>query len=149
MTSRTSSAAAIEATGVGRRVLAGAVGGVAGGLVFGMMMAMMGMLTMIASMMGSHSAWVGFGIHVMISIVYGIIFTLLAARWFTSWGKGLLAAVIYALILWLIGPLMIMPMMAHMPLFAFTGTTMLSLMGHIIYALILAAIAIPISRRRA
>lgn len=144
-----SASSAREVAGLGRRVLAGAVGGIAGGLVFGMMMAVMGMLTTIASMMGSNSAWVGFGIHMMISIVYGIIFALIAGRWFVSWGKSLLAAVLYVLILWVIGPLMIMPIMAHMPVLAFTGTTMLSLMGHIIYGLILAAVAILISRKRA
>lgn len=145
----TSSTPAREVSGLGRRVIAGAVGGAVGGLMFGMMMAMMGMLTMIAGMMGSHSAWIGSGIHMMISIVYGIIFVLLAGRWFTSWGKGILAAVVYAIVLWVIGPLIIMPVMLHMPLFAFTGTNMLSLMGHLIYAVILAVVAIPISRRRA
>lgn len=149
MTAHTSSSAGYEFAGPGRRVLAGAIGGVAGGLVFAMMMAMMGMLTMIAGMMGSSSAGVGFGIHMMISIVYGIIFALLASRWLTSWGKSLIAAMVYGILLWVIGPLIVMPMMMSMPVFTFSGTTMMSLVGHLVYALITAAITVLIARRHA
>lgn len=137
------------AAGIGRRVVFGALGGVAGGLVFAMMMAMMGMLTMIAGMMGSSSPGVGFGIHMMISIVYGIVFAVIASRWLTSWPKGLGIAMVYGIVLWVVGPLIIMPMMMGNPVFAFTGATMMSLMGHVIYALVVAVIALPMIRRHA
>ncbi len=55
-----------------RRISAGVIGGIAGGLVFGVLMAMMGMLPMIASMIGSNSPLVGFGIHTVISILIGL-----------------------------------------------------------------------------
>lgn len=133
----------------GRRASAGALGGVAGGLVFGMMMAMMGMLPMIAGMMGSNSAGVGAGIHLMISIIYGVAFALLAAAWLGSWGRALFAAAIYGIALWVIGPLIVMPMMMGTALFALTATTMASLMGHLVYALLTAAVTVMIIRRRA
>ncbi|PKQ36103.1 MAG: hypothetical protein CVT61_02390 [Actinobacteria bacterium HGW-Actinobacteria-11] len=149
MTAHTSNArSGYEFAGFGRRVLGGAVGGAAGGIVFGAMMAMMGMLVMIAGMMGSSSPWVGFGIHMTISIFYGIVFTVLATRWLGSWAKGLLVGAIYGIILWVIGPLLIMPMMMGGALFAFNTTTMMSLIGHIIYGLVVAAVAIPMVRRR-
>lgn len=149
MSAQSSSLADQQVAGFGRRITAGAVGGVAGGIVFGMMMAMMGMLTMIAGMMGSSSVLVGWGIHMMISIVYGIVLAVLASRWLGSWGSSLLVGMVYGIVLWIVGPLVVMPMMMGMPLFAFTGTTMMSLMGHIIYGLITAAVSLLILRRRA
>ncbi|MDN5821875.1 MAG: DUF1440 domain-containing protein [Brachybacterium sp.] len=149
MTAHTLDSTGHRTAAAGRRTLAGALGGIAGGLVFGMMMARMGMLTMIAGMMGSSSAGVGFGIHMMISIVFGIGFSVLAARWLGSWGRSLLAAVVYGIVLWVFGPLLVMPMMMGTAVFAVTGTTMMSLMGHLIYALITAAVTVLISRRRA
>ena len=134
----------------GRRAIAGLLGGLAGGAVFGMLMAMMGMLITIASMVGSHSAWVGFGIHLMISIVYGLVLTLLfATRFLTSYGRGTLTGLVYGVVLWIIGPLLIMPMMLGMPLLAFNLTVMLSLMGHMIYGLLLALVAVRILKGRA
>lgn len=148
MTAHTSTTGFTTA-GLGRRLLAGAVGGIAGGVVFGMMMSMMGMLTTVAGMVHSTSPILGFGIHIMISIFYGLVFALLGGRWLTSWGRGLTAGAIYGVILWVLGPLIMMPLMLGGAVFSFGATTMLSLMGHLIYALILAAVAVPIARRRA
>lgn len=141
---------AAVSTPLGRRVTAGIAGGLAGGIVFGMLMAMMGMLVTIASMMGSQSPWVGFGIHLMISIVYGLVLTLFfAARFLTSYGRGTLTGLVYGVVLWITGPLLIMPMMLGMPLFTFNLTVMLSLMGHMIYGVILALVAVRILKARA
>jgi hypothetical protein len=60
-----------------QRIIGGVVGGVAGGLVFGAMMAMMGMLPMVASVVGSKSAMVGFIYHMFNSVIIGIAFGLL------------------------------------------------------------------------
>ncbi|MDJ0458003.1 hypothetical protein PUN71_012385 [Arthrobacter sp. NQ7] len=137
-------------TPLGRRVTAGLTGGLAGGIVFGILMAMMGMLVTIASMMGSQSPWVGFGIHLMISIVYGLVLTLFfATRFLTSYGRGTLTGLVYGVVLWIIGPLLIMPMMLGMPLFTFNLTVMLSLMGHMMYGVILALVAVRILKGRA
>ncbi|PRB13308.1 hypothetical protein CQ042_13990 [Microbacterium sp. MYb62] len=129
-------------------MLAGALGGIAGGLVFGAMMATMGMLPMLAGMVGSTSPWVGFGIHMMISVFFGVVFTAVASRWLRTWGTGLLVSMLYGIVLWVVGPLVVMPMMMGGPLFAFTAGSMMSLMGHVIYALVLSAVAVPMLRRR-
>jgi uncharacterized membrane protein YagU involved in acid resistance len=137
-----------EATGFGRRILIGALGGIAGGLVFGAMMATMGMLPMLAGMVGSTSPWVGFGVHMMISVFFGVIFTAVAYRWLRTWGTGLLVSILYGIVLWVVGPLVVMPMMMGGPLFALTAGSMMSFMGHVIYALVLGAVAVPMLRRR-
>lgn len=132
-------------TGIGRRVLAGAAGGVAGGIVFGILLAVMGMLPVIASMVGSGSAVVGFGVHLMISVMIGLGLTLLFGnRLLTSYRRGALVGLGYGAIWWVLGPLMIMPVMMGMPLFAPDLTALMSLMGHLIYGVTLGLVAVRV-----
>lgn len=129
---------------LGRRITAGAVGGVAGGLVFGVLMSMMGMLPMIASMVGSDSAVVGFGIHLVISVLIGLGLTVPFAGLLTSYGRAALIRLAYGVLWWVLGPLLIMPTMLGMPLFMIDATAMWSLMGHLIYGVILALVAVRV-----
>ncbi|MHB1172923.1 MAG: hypothetical protein ACYCZY_10625 [Lacisediminihabitans sp.] len=150
MTTVATHSAHVSSTSLARRAAAGVIGGLAGGLVFGTLMAMMGMLTVIASMVGSNSVWVGFGIHLMISVVFGLGLTVLFGnRLLTGYGKGALVGLGYGAIWWVLGPLMIMPIMLGMPLFAVNPTAALSLMGHMIYGVILALVAVRILKSRA
>ena len=59
-----------------QQLVAGIIGGVVGGLAFGALMAMMGMLPMVASIVGSKSALVGFLYHMFNSVVIGAVFGL-------------------------------------------------------------------------
>jgi uncharacterized membrane protein YagU involved in acid resistance len=121
---------------LGKLVTGGIVGGIAGGIAFGMLMAMMGMLPMIASLAGSDSAVVGFGIHMLISAfigaTFGVIFGPASRTYMTGLGWGLL----YGAVWWVLGPMTIMPTMMGMGLqfgAAFTTPLLMSLMGHLIY----------------
>lgn len=130
-----------------RRATAGVLGGLAGGIVFGMLMAMMGMFAMIAALVGSASPWAGFGIHMVISIGYGLILTLFFSRFLGSYGRGSVTGLIYGVVLWVIGPLLVMPLMLGMPVFAFNAAVMMSLMGHLLYGLVVALVAVWTLRR--
>ncbi len=107
-------------------------------------MAMMGMLATIASMVGSASPWVGFGVHLVISILIGLGLTVPFAALLTSYGKGALVGLGYGLLWWILGPLLIMPMMMGMPLFTINAMALMSLMGHLIYGVILAVVAVRV-----
>ncbi|NUP59886.1 MAG: hypothetical protein HOQ04_11305 [Pseudarthrobacter sp.] len=107
-------------------------------------MAMMGMLPMIASMVGSNSALVGFGIHMVISILIGVGLTVPFAGLLTTYGRGTLIGMAYGAFWWVLGPLLIMPMMLGMPLFMVNATAGWSLMGHLIYGIILAVVAVRV-----
>lgn len=131
-----------------RRVLAGAVGGIAGGLVFGILMAMMGMLPMIASMVGSDSAWIGFGIHIMISIAIGLGLTVPFGGFLTGYLRGALIGLAYGALWWVLGALLAMPLLLGMPPFMFDGTSLLSLMGHLVYGVILGVVSVVFLTRR-
>lgn len=130
------------------RAVNGAVAGIAGGIVFGALMAMMGMLTTIAMMVGSSSALVGAVIHLMISAGFGVLFALFVP---TALGVGpaLGVGAGYGVVLWVIGPLLIMPAMMGMPLFTMDTTAMMSLLGHVIYGLVTAGVLVGLRRHAA
>lgn len=129
---------------LGRRVAAGAAGGVAGGLVFGVLMAMMGMLPMIAMMVDSDSAGVGFGVHMVISVLIGLGLAVPFAGLLTSYGRGVLIGLAYGALWWVLGPLVIMPTMLGMPMFRIDTAAMWSLMGHLVYGAVLALAAVRV-----
>ncbi|EXF25766.1 membrane protein [Nesterenkonia sp. AN1] len=133
---------------MGQMVSAGILGGLAGGLLFGALMAMMGMLPMIASLVGSSSAGVGFGVHLVISVVIALGLVVLLGHAFSSYGRGALIGLIYGALWWVLGPLLIMPLMMGMPVFVLDATALWSLMGHLIYGLILGVVVVAVLNRR-
>ena len=134
---------------LGRRALAGLVGGIAGGIMFGALMAMMGMLPMIASMVGSNSPVIGFLIHIVISIMIGLGLTVIFGNLLlTSYPRGIVVGMVYGAIWWVLGTLMVIPMMFGMPLFTIDTTALFSLTGHLIYGAILGSVAVRILKHR-
>lgn len=135
-------------TSMRNRVMAGVVGGLAGGVVFGVLMAMMGMLGMIASLVGSSSAIVGLLVHLVISVLIGLALTIPGAGVLR---KGLfisaVVGLVYGMLWWVLGPLLIMPTIMGMPLFTLDAGSGASLMGHAVYGLILGLVATLIIRR--
>lgn len=135
--------------GFARRIVAGATGGLAGGIVFGVLMAMMGMLTTIASMLGSDSVLVGLAVHIMMSIMIGMVLTVtVGPLLLTSVPLGLIVGFAYGAMWWVMGPLIAMPLMLGMPLFTLDQTALLALMGHLIYGGILGVVATLVLRKR-
>ncbi|WP_077489712.1 hypothetical protein [Sinomonas mesophila] len=133
----------------GRRLLAGALGGLAGGLVFGVLMAMVGILPMVAAMVGSSSLWVGFGVHLVISVLIGWGLTVPFARLLSGYGRAVLVGLAYGVVWWVLGPLVIMPAILGMPLFMVDGTNLMSLLGHLAYGAILALTATRVLKSHA
>ena len=150
MTTSTHSASTLaHDASIARRAVAGTVGGVAGGLAFGMLMAVMGMLPMIASMVGSTSAGVGFLVHMVISVGIGLGLTVLFGNMLlTSYSRGIVVGLLYGALWWVLGPLVAMPLMLGMPLFMIDTMALFSLMGHLIYGAILGAVAVRILTHR-
>ncbi len=134
--------------GMGRRAAAGAAGGIAGGVAFGILMAMMGMLPMVAMLVGSDSAAVGFGVHMAISIAIGLGLTLALAGQLTSYARGGLIGLGYGALWWVLGPLLIMPAMMGMPVFTIDAGATMSLVGHLIYGVILGLVAVRVLHSR-
>jgi len=143
--------------GLGTRIADGAIAGVVGGIVFGILMAVMGMLPMVGMLIGVDHAVVGFGVHLVNSAIIGAIFGVLAWRLARRIGPILGAGIVYGVVWWVLGALLIMPlwlsvtadpMMKDM-VFQVGRDQWLSLLGHLGYGLVAAAVLFGLRRARA
>ena len=137
------------------RLLSGAVAGVVAGVVFGVMMQMMSaptpqggtmpMMAMVAMVVRSQSLAVGWLYHLFNSAVIGALFGLFFGERATSYGAGVSWGAVWGLVWWVLGALILMPLLLGMPAFAslrmppMRPVAMGSLVGHLLYGLILGA----------
>lgn len=135
--------------GLMQQVSAGVAGGLVGGVAFGLMMQMMGMIGMIAMLVGSSSPAVGWIVHLLISAFFGAAFGALLGRMVKGMGSGALLGAGYGVTLWVLGALVLMPARLGMPLFMINGMSMNSLLGHVVFGVLLGAVTVLILRRRA
>lgn len=125
------------------KIKGGIIGGIVGGVVFGMLMQMMGMMPMIAMMVGSESVLVGWSLHLVISAVTGALFVYMFGSKVSTTTDGVRYGLIYGLIWWVLGPLVIMPVILGMGIQiqnAFGQMQLISLTGHIIFGVIVGVI---------
>jgi len=145
------------------KLVAGIVGGLVAGVVFGMMMQMMTaptpdggampIINMVGMIVGSPTAGAGWLYHLFNSAVIGAIFAwALGARTYT-YGAGLGWGAAYGFLWWILGGLILMPVLLGMPAFApltmpaMRMVGMGSLVGHLIYGLILGAVFVAMTQR--
>ena len=130
------------------RIVTGIIAGLIGGVVFGMLMQMMAapdgkpMMAMVAQVVRSDSFVVGWVYHLFNSAVIGGIFGWLLGNRIGGYGSALGLGALYGFIWWILGGLILMPLFLGMSLFAplmmemMRPVAMGSLMGHIIFGLI-------------
>lgn len=135
-------------------ISAGALGAIVAGIVFGIMMQMMTaptpdgrevpMMLMVAQVVKSDSLAVGWLYHLFNSAVIGGIFGwLLGSRIAGRMGPGAVWGAGYGFGWWILGGLILMPILLGMPAFAplrmapMRPVAMGSLMGHLIFGLVL------------
>lgn len=129
--------------------VSGAIAGLAGGAVFGMMMMMMGMLPMVGMLVRQENAVVGLMVHMLISAFIGAVYGLVAGRFAINATNALIGGIINGVIWWVLGALVLMPLMLGMSqmVFAIGQAQLMSLMGHLIYGLVTAFVFIPLVKR--
>lgn len=148
---------------MGPRIVAGMAGGLIAGVVFGMMMQMMTaptpdgnqmpMINHVAMIVGSTSAGVGWLYHLFNSVVIGAIFAWMFGGRVYTYGSALGWGAAYGFAWWILGGLILMPVFLGMPAFAplmmppMRMVAMGSLMGHLIYGLILGGTYLALVRR--
>jgi hypothetical protein len=141
---------------------ASVVAGLAGGLVFGLMMHMMvaptpeggqmPMMAMIGQIIGSPSVAVGWIYHLFNSAVIGALFGWLLGNLVRGFGSALTWGAAYGFAWWVIGGLILMPVLLGMPAFApltmpaMRGVAMGSLIGHLMYGLTLGGLFVAMHR---
>lgn len=135
------------------KILVGIVAGLIAGVVFGIMMTMMNaptpngdsmpMMAMVAMVVGSTSLAVGWLYHLFNSILIGGIFGWLLGDRIPGYGSGLGFGALYGFIWWILGGLILMPVLLGMSAFAplmmapMRMVAMGSLVGHLVFGLIL------------
>jgi uncharacterized membrane protein YagU involved in acid resistance len=131
-----------EASTLPQSLRAGVVGGLVGGVVYGIMMAFMGVLPMVGMIVGVENAVVGFVVHMVASAVFGATFGFVANWLEQGWLLALGGGAAYGVLLWVVGALTLMPLMLGMNdmVLVVGPTQLLSLMGHIIFGMILGAV---------
>ena len=139
---RTSGTSTLVTSGV-----QGVLGGLAGGVVFGVMMTVLGMMPMIAMLVGSESLAVAWVVHLAISATFGAAFGLLLAGRVTSLAAGAVLGLLYGAAAWVLGALLVMPAMMGMPTFTVDAAALNSLMGHLVFGLVLGTVVAALRRR--
>jgi uncharacterized membrane protein YagU involved in acid resistance len=134
-------AVATKGSALARGLGGGIIGGLAGGVVFGLMMQMMDSMPMVAMLVGSESIAVAWVVHLAISVFIGAVFGILVAG--RGWSIGVLAAAgaAYGIVWWVLGPLLLMPAKLGMPLFQVNTMVWQSLMGHVVFGVVLGLVA--------
>jgi len=125
-----------------RNLTLGAIGGLAGGVPFGLMMASMGMMPMIGMLIRVEDATVGWVVHALISAVTGALYGHFAPAFSKTWASAAIAGVVYGVIWWVLGALILMPAILGMTemIFVIGQMQWSSLMGHIIFTVIMALV---------
>jgi hypothetical protein len=139
---------AMTLSGVTHRVVYGIIGGLAGGVVFGVLMQLMGMIPMVAQLVGSEAVVVGWLVHLAISAFAGAMFALLLGSRAYTYGPAVLLGLIYGVVWWVVGALLIMPARLGMDVFVFNTTAWQSLMGHLLFGLVLGLVYATMARRQ-
>ena len=134
---------------MGVKILAGLVGGVAGGIVFGTLMHTMGMLGMVAGLVGAEGAAAGWTVHLVISAAIGLGYAVTFGGLRAGVGANAGLGLVYGAMWWVLGPLLLMPLMMGIDAFPPIGEDqMMSLVGHLAYGLVL-GLAFAVVRDRA
>lgn len=142
------------------KLTAGIIAGLISGVVFGIMMTVMHaptpdggsmpMMAMVAMVVKSKSLAVGWVYHLFNSAVIGGLFGWFLGSRVTNFGNASGWGAAYGFIWWILGGLILMPMSLGMPAFAplqmpmMRGVAFASLMGHIIYGVILGVAFLPL-----
>lgn len=125
-------------------IMVGAMGGIVAGMVFGMMMNVLNMIGSIAMLVGSKSTAIGWTVHLAISMVLGIAFSILFESKLKNISAGLVYGMAYGIFWWVLGGLILMPAKLHMSLFQFDKMAWESLMGHVVFGMVLGALTVVI-----
>lgn len=128
---------------------AGAVAGFVGGLVFGASMAVFGTLSTVASIVHTRSVLAGFVVHMVFAVVIGAGFGVFAIRQRVRFGETMFWGLIYGAFWWFLGPQTLLPLFRGLPVawnLAGARALLPSLIGHLVYGLVVAAVFVLIHR---
>jgi len=132
-----------------RAVVGGGIAGVFGGWAFGKWMEKIGFFPLVAGLVNSDSHMVGVTLHFIFAMIIGASFGLLFQRDVRGYGSNLGWGLAYGMLWWFLGPLTILPILQGNSLdwSVESGSALFgSLIGHIVYGLIVGLIYAAVDR---
>jgi uncharacterized membrane protein YagU involved in acid resistance len=132
-----------------RALVVGGLAGIVGGWAFGKWMAQVDFFPLIAGLVGSSSVMVGMTLHFTIAVIIGASFGVLFQRDVRGFGSCLGWGLGYGIFWWFLGPLTLLPILqGSTPDWSYERGAALfgSLVGHIIYGLLLGLVYATLDR---
>jgi uncharacterized membrane protein YagU involved in acid resistance len=132
-----------------RALVVGGLAGIVGGWAFGKWMAQVDFFPLIAGLVGSESPAVGMALHFVIAVVIGASFGALFQRDVRGFGSCLGWGLAYGILWWFLGPLTLLPILHGSPpdwSYQQGGALFGSLVGHVIYGLLLGLVYAALDR---
>jgi len=132
-----------------RALVVGGAAGLVGGWAFGQWMAQVDFFPLIAGLVGSESSTVGVALHFAIAVFIGASFGVLFQRDVRGFGSSLGWGLAYGFLWWFLGPLTFLPILqGSLPDWSYGqgGEMFGSLVGHVIYGLLLGLVYAALDR---
>jgi uncharacterized membrane protein YagU involved in acid resistance len=123
-----------------KNVWSGIIGGLVAGIVFGFILMRMGTLSNAGRLLGLHDPLSGFTVHLVFSAMVGLIFALIFCKGCTTFYNSSLWGIVYGIIWWFLGPLILCPWLAGGIITWSSGTfihALPMLVGHLVYGFVL------------
>jgi uncharacterized membrane protein YagU involved in acid resistance len=141
--------AKFQAFSLPRALVAGGLAGIVGGWAFGQWMEKAHFFPLIAGLVGSSSPGLGKTLHFIFAVIIGATFGLLFQRDVRGYGSSVGWGLAYGIFWWFLGPLTLKPLLlAQAPDWSLAQGQALfgSLIGHIVYGLIVGVIYAALDR---
>jgi len=135
--------------GYGRALVGGSIAGLAGGWAFSRWMEQVDYFPTIAGLIGTSSRMAGASLYYVFAVIIGISFAILFQREIRGYGSSLICGAAYGIFWWFLGPLTLMPLWLRKPLdwsSDFASSEFGSLIGHIVYGLIVGLLYAAVDR---
>ncbi|MGW7363542.1 hypothetical protein ACWGI8_08955 [Streptomyces sp. NPDC054841] len=120
----------------------GAAAGLVGGVGMGIWMSVSrpmtdtAMITMVAGLLGSTNAFVGWLVHLSIALFAGVTFGVLLGQFAQRLAPAVVLGLVYGVVWWFVGALWIMPANMGMPVFDWNAVSSSSLGAHLVFGLL-------------
>jgi len=134
---------------IARALVGGGIAGIGGGWAFGKWMERIHYFPLIAGLVHSSSVTIGVTLHFAIAVTIGGTFGLLFQREIRGIGSSMSYGATYGALWWFVGPLTILPALTHHPIdwsASHASTIFGSLIGHVVYGLIVGVIYAVVDR---
>jgi uncharacterized membrane protein YagU involved in acid resistance len=123
-----------------KNIWSGIIGGIIAGIVFGFILMRLGTLASAGCLLGLSDPLSGFITHLIFSAILGLIFALIFSKGCTTFYNSTLWGIVYGIIWWFIGPLILCPWLAGARISWSQGAiahALPMLVGHLVFGFVL------------